>query len=214
MRYNLEESRGRYNVEERMGDRRGQLLSAAVRVFGRKGFHRAKIEEIAVEAGLGKGTVYEYFSSKQELFTEMLRESGRLYLEKLRGAIGPAGAAGLPIKEALRAIIQAHLEFIEENRELARVIMEAPGGQGGMDRELLGGLVRLRAEVMQLVRGVIAGAVAAGELRAVDPDLAANLFLGMVRSYWGMAFLDGRRLDAPADAELALEIIWDGLRPE
>ena len=54
------------------GDKRLRIIEAAVIVFSRKGFHRAKVEEIAEVAGVGKGTVYEYFKSKKELFLEMV----------------------------------------------------------------------------------------------------------------------------------------------
>lgn len=53
--------------EERAGERRGQILRAALDVFGRKGFHGATIREIAAAAGLAEGTIYLYFPSKQEV---------------------------------------------------------------------------------------------------------------------------------------------------
>ncbi len=46
-------------------DRKGEILDAATLVFGKFGFHGATMEEIAKEAGIGKGTIYGYFSSKE-----------------------------------------------------------------------------------------------------------------------------------------------------
>ncbi|MFM8439647.1 MAG: TetR/AcrR family transcriptional regulator, partial [Candidatus Kapaibacterium sp.] len=48
--------------------KRDLLVRAAVTVFSQKGFHAAKMQEIADAAGVGKGTMYEYFDTKDELF--------------------------------------------------------------------------------------------------------------------------------------------------
>ncbi|MFQ5541718.1 MAG: TetR/AcrR family transcriptional regulator, partial [Candidatus Binatia bacterium] len=48
--------------------KRREILQAAMQVFAREGYHRARIEAVAEEAGIGKGTVYEYFKSKTDLF--------------------------------------------------------------------------------------------------------------------------------------------------
>lgn len=61
--------------------RRQEILESAKEVFGEKGFHRAKMGEIAANAGIGKGTIYEYFSSKKELYEEMLKDIVDGYLK-------------------------------------------------------------------------------------------------------------------------------------
>jgi AcrR family transcriptional regulator len=48
--------------------RKAQIIAAAARVFANKGFTGTAIAEIAIEAGIGKGTIYEYFESKEDLF--------------------------------------------------------------------------------------------------------------------------------------------------
>lgn len=55
-----------------MNDKHLKILMAAKEVFEEEGYHEAKISEIAKRAGIGKGTVYEYFKSKQSLFEEMV----------------------------------------------------------------------------------------------------------------------------------------------
>lgn len=53
-------------------DKRTRILQAAVKVFGRSGLERGKIADVAEEAAIGKGTVYEYFRSKEELFIALV----------------------------------------------------------------------------------------------------------------------------------------------
>ncbi|MGI6514560.1 MAG: TetR/AcrR family transcriptional regulator [Syntrophomonadales bacterium] len=61
--------------------KRERILEAAQSVFARKGYYLSKIEEIAELAGVGKGTVYEYFASKEELYKEMFKVILNRYTE-------------------------------------------------------------------------------------------------------------------------------------
>ena len=67
--------------------KRREILQAAMQVFAQDGYHRAKMETVAEEAGIGKGTVYEYFKSKADLFLalhqHMLTELKSFYLKEL-----------------------------------------------------------------------------------------------------------------------------------
>jgi len=71
----------RYIPEE---ERRQDILKAATHVFGKKGFHKAKIQEIAMRAGVAHGTIYRYFPSKLELALEIISSRGASgFLESL-----------------------------------------------------------------------------------------------------------------------------------
>jgi TetR/AcrR family fatty acid metabolism transcriptional regulator len=75
-------------------ERRGQILEAAISVFSRMGFHRARMEDVARESGLAKGTLYLYYRSKDALIGALLERIfawGRRDLEAALVAEGPAG---------------------------------------------------------------------------------------------------------------------------
>ncbi len=55
-------------------ERKQQIYKAAIVCFGRKGYHLTKMDDLAAEAGLSKGSLYWYFSSKKELFLSLFRE--------------------------------------------------------------------------------------------------------------------------------------------
>ncbi|TLM97504.1 helix-turn-helix transcriptional regulator, partial [bacterium] len=74
-------------------EKRVQIIKAAIKVFSEKGFHDAKVEDIAQQADVGKGTVYEYFSSKTELFQEMFRSGMQFYMENIRSEAGGNGVS-------------------------------------------------------------------------------------------------------------------------
>ena len=71
-----------------------QILAAARRIFAASGYYQARVEDIAREAGIGKGTVYEYFTSKEELYLEMLLEIADSYVSGLAEVLGQPGTSG------------------------------------------------------------------------------------------------------------------------
>jgi AcrR family transcriptional regulator len=63
--------------------KRSDILTSARALFKENGFHNTKMEDIAQRAGVGKGTLYEYFKNKQEIFDETCIEYVELILEKV-----------------------------------------------------------------------------------------------------------------------------------
>ncbi len=53
-------------------EKRKEILKAALVVFSQKGFHKTSMNDIAQKAEIGKGTLYDYFKSKDELFLSLL----------------------------------------------------------------------------------------------------------------------------------------------
>ena len=66
--------RGSFDRSERRARTRAQLLSAAARVYARRGFDGATLDEVAEEAGFTKGAVYDHFGSKENLLFALLDE--------------------------------------------------------------------------------------------------------------------------------------------
>lgn len=67
--------------------RRKLILNAAIQVFSSKGFHQATMDDVAQKAELGKGTLYYYFKSKEEILLKLLEENTRSFFEQILLAI-------------------------------------------------------------------------------------------------------------------------------
>jgi AcrR family transcriptional regulator len=94
--------------------RRSEIAHKAIEVLARKGFQSATIQDIADAAGLGKGTIYHYFKTKEEI---LMAVSGEIFLEMERSL----GAALLRMdepEERLAALIQESLNITEELEHL------------------------------------------------------------------------------------------------
>ncbi|MBA1334137.1 MAG: Transcriptional regulator, AcrR family [Firmicutes bacterium] len=154
--------------------RKGQILDAAARVFSEKGYHRAKIEDIAARAGVGKGTVYEYFSSKRHLFEEVMDNVLETYmsqgLEAISGTKDP--------REKLKIFIKyQHLFFIHKEH-IARLLMRS---SGEIREDMVEKLMVYRTHLLKFVGSIIEEGVRQGLFREVDPYYAAILFMGVLQ---------------------------------
>jgi TetR/AcrR family fatty acid metabolism transcriptional regulator len=104
-------------------EKRRGILEAAARVFARQGFHKAKVQDVAREAGVAHGTVYLYFGSKDDLLISVFRENIKELVEYVKSEIQREKNA----KDKLRRMISLQIELIETNPELtALMLVEFP----------------------------------------------------------------------------------------
>lgn len=97
--------------------RKDDILKAAERIFALKGYHKAKIQDIAKEAQYGIGTVYLYFKDKNELYFLLLEERMKLFSEIVRDKTREIkGARG-----KIEVFIREGLMFFEQNRDFFRI---------------------------------------------------------------------------------------------
>lgn len=107
-------------------NKRQQILDAAYIVFSRKGYHRATVDEIIALADTGKGTVYNYFVNKEQLFYTLIKERSAPFEVTLGNII----ISPEPPLQKIETIIKAFLEFYRENADLWRVVMYEVRGLG------------------------------------------------------------------------------------
>lgn len=185
--------------ESRSGGKKELLFAAAAQVFAEKGFHTAKVEEIAQLAGVGKGTVYEYFSSKEKLFIEMLENGLQCFRRKYKEATaGERTATG-----KLAAFIDCFFEFHRQNPHVGRITGTNPG-QWWPD--LRSQLIAMQQTLQGDVANIINEGIRSGEFRAFDSGLAAQMFLGMVFSFGGPFFSEEWDTDKIKEEMLAILI--------
>lgn len=114
------------NASETRADSRERIVAAAVRVFARKGFQRASLDEIAAEAGLTKGAIYWHFSSKNDLFFSLLESRFQRHAAPLSGDIAQAAAAAdlAGRKQALCLLFRDTLSRFRDDANWPRLFLE------------------------------------------------------------------------------------------
>ena len=148
---------------------RQRVLEAAEQVFGAKGYHGASVTEITRAAGVAQGTFYLYFSSKLEIFDELVDDLNR----RVRHAMSEGSASGRDRIESERLGFEAFFRFTAEHPALYRIIRQA---------EFVSPAA-LRRHYTRIVEGYTDGlekASAAGQIAAdIDPVVAAWALMGI-----------------------------------
>lgn len=95
-----------------------RIIDAATKIFAKKGFHQAKISEIAREAQIADGTIYIYFENKDDILISLFEEQMNAVLDNMVEKISEQNN---PIKK-LEKFALTHLQLIEQNKNLAEII--------------------------------------------------------------------------------------------
>lgn len=186
--------------------RRMQIFDAASVVFGRQGYHKATVKEIAIEAGLGKGTLYEYIRSKQDLLFIVVEEGHRRILESVVKQINDAS---LSPEEKLRRAVQIQVGFIDHYSDAARALMPEVEGLTEYDRDRM---EKVKENYLQVFRRILDEGVAAGVFRDFD-TLAASEVICNACILWGKSDTLRETLKSARKFETMLnELFINGLK--
>ena len=113
------------------GDKRPRLVTAATAVFAEKGYASTRVADIAERAGVGKGTVYEYFSSKEELLFAVFESINADISSRMNDALAAGGSS----EEQLHNLLRLGAEVISEQVDLQPVILDFWAASRGKDFE-------------------------------------------------------------------------------
>ncbi|GHJ10844.1 TetR family transcriptional regulator [Micromonospora humidisoli] len=156
--------------------REQQMLDAAVKVFSRRGFHAASMDEIAEDAGISKPMVYAYLGTKEELFVACLhRETARMML-----AIAGAAAPDLPPDQRLWRGLRAFFGFVGAHRDGWAVLYRQARGSQPFAAEL----AAMRARLVDVVAGMLDHALRARgrEVAGTELEVVAYALVGASES--------------------------------
>lgn len=154
-----------------MDDKRNKILVAAFNIFNKNGFHDAKISEIAKEAEIGKGTVYEYFSSKQSLFEEMLIFVMQQYDKLLKAAI----EEGNTPEEKLRIYIETEWQVRSEHTHIMELVISRIESLGENVKK---SFVIMRKGKTETISKILSEGVKQGIFKAVNIDIFTLMISG------------------------------------
>jgi AcrR family transcriptional regulator len=155
------------------------ILSAAKRVFSRKGYEATTVEDIALEAGFGKASLYFYFKRKEEVFLSLIKDG----LEGQKKLLKEIRNNQLSSVEKLEAVLSKMFEYVQENREFMRIVhSESQKLYATTLREVHSSIIKEHRKTMEGIASIVRDGIKSGEFRKVEPTLAAASFMGIVRS--------------------------------
>jgi AcrR family transcriptional regulator len=166
------ETRRDFLVRTKTALQADKMLDAAGSLFGAQRFHEVRMEDIASAAGVGKGTIYRYFSDKEELYLALLDRASKQIRESLEQAIRAMDGA----RAQLKAIVAAIIAFFDGQPHLLDLIQRAEVARGP-DFPWR----KVREEMWQRVTDILEEGKARGEFAVQDPELVALLLLAGLR---------------------------------
>jgi AcrR family transcriptional regulator len=184
------------------GDKREAIMTAALELFVERGFYGTVVPDIADRAGVGAGTIYRYFESKEALVNEIYREQkmlfGRIAVDEF-----PATA---PTREQFRVLWTRMARFATENPS-SFGFLELHHHAQYLDAESLA----VEERMTELFAHVVVRAQARNELKPGDPRVLMGLvmgaFIGLIRKC-----ADADRPLTDADWKLAEQCMWEAIR--
>jgi len=160
--------------------RRRDILAAAIKVFGKKGFADTSVDDVAAAAKIAKGTLYLYFRSKEDIYTTAVQQA----IREIQALIAERVTASRGVREKLAVAISIRLEFWIDHQSLYRLLLTV--GREQKHRRQTNNSLRVGHAGFV---AILQEGIAAGELAPQELDDIAWAILDMIRG------CNERRLD-------------------
>lgn len=162
-------------MHRKRGEKYTRIIEAGVTIFTRKGYHESKMDEVAREARVGKGTLYNYFANKESLFAAILEEGIDNLAHFVEEKRDPKSCPSMQLKQALEAL----LLYFSQNREFCIfLVRESYGGR----KEVQPQFYKLHEIQNTIFRPIIEQGKQRGEFEVEDADAMTAAIVGAVFS--------------------------------
>ena len=153
---------------------RERILQSAAELFAEREFELVLIDEVAAHAGVGKGSVYRQFKSKEELYAAAVING----FTELRREIRTALAGCTSMREQIATIVRHTVGFFWSRRQFFALLRDPKALPPSQERQYQA----QREDLSRLISGVLDDGVKSGALRTgIDTRIAAESLLGMMR---------------------------------
>ena len=192
-------------TEATRAEHRRRLLEAAAAEFAAKGLDGARVDDISLAAGLGKGTIYNYFESKHEVFREVVHA----WFTRITETLEPV-PEDAPIRDQLLSILRADMQVSSEIEDFARVMYREALRP---DRDEAAALLPAVDPSDEAIEAAIRRGQETGEIRtdrsaAELTRVIRSLVSGLIFEYW----LPGSKLALDDIPELVVDLYLNGVR--
>lgn len=178
-----------------------RILQAAVELFTERDFHQVLMDDVAERAAVGKGTVYRYFPTKEELYFVTIFEGWDRLGKELEAVVQRHG----PLQDTLEQVTRQVLAYFWRRRQFINLVHRLehpPEGKEQADWQ------QRRDSIVEVFTGILRTGVAAQALSSGQMRLITEMYLGLLRSI----ILYHEAEDTPASmAPLAVHLFLDGL---
>lgn len=154
--------------------KREKILAEAAKLFAAEPFHKVLLSDVAKAAKVGKGTLYTYFKSKEDLYLAVISQGFAQLLTRLRERIATAASDALG---NLAILIEEYVNFVFQNPYFSELMRMAPEMTFGRPQS-----EKNRRELSRLIESLIRQGIAEGEFEDPHPELTTKYLQGLLRS--------------------------------
>ncbi len=199
-----EESRSSRSFDR--DEKKAAIARAAIKVFAEKGIARAKMIEVARAAGIGKGTIYEYFRSKDELFEFAVNQ----FFEALNLQLERELAKTDDPTRQLEILVRTTFDSLKSSGPEMHIMFEiwAEGVRAGVEYFDLGAMY---AAYRELIAAILVDGMRKGQFREVDPISVAATIIGALDGLLLQWILIEDALDLDRAPDEFVRLIMNGL---
>lgn len=187
---------------ENKKEKRTAILAAAEKLFRERWVHELTLDEIAAEAGVGKGTIYLYFKNKDDLLFALATEG----FDALCSLVAATPREG-EFAHRLESLAEAISDFFQKRHAVIRMIHEHEGRMRAFRETMRKRWIAHRRRLVDAIASVMRQGIEEGVIRPdFSADLLAILFLGMMRTRdHDAAEMTGTRLPLSQLVEIFLQ---------
>jgi AcrR family transcriptional regulator len=183
-----------------------EILDAARKIFAKKGFADATMDEIAATSGLAKGTLYLYFKSKRDVYLSTLQHGSTELLQRVTANTQEVTG----VRAKLRATIATRVEYAEENRDFIKIYLTEfinVTHPASINKDFRDVQLKLAQGVEQVLRD----AVDHGEIQPLDVETIAFTIQDMIRSLTTRRVLGSSKKNREEDIDILCNFICKGI---
>ncbi|HEY1948383.1 MAG TPA: TetR/AcrR family transcriptional regulator [Bryobacteraceae bacterium] len=183
-----------------------EILDAARKIFAKKGFADATMDEIAATSGLAKGTLYLYFKSKRDVYLRTLQHGSTELLKRVTANTQEVTG----VRAKLRTTIATRVEYAEENRDFIKIYLTEfinVTHPASINKDFRDVQLKLAQRLEQALRD----AVEHGEIRPLDVETIAFTIQDMIRSLTTRRVLGSSKNNREEDIDILCNFICKGI---
>ncbi|MFZ2633391.1 MAG: TetR/AcrR family transcriptional regulator [Desulfosalsimonadaceae bacterium] len=185
--------------------KKNEIFQAALKLFARFGYQKTTVDDVAALAGMSKGNVYFYVSSKRDLYEKTVSSA----LQQWRDTVGEAVAKVDDVVEKFSIMASLSFEYLVEQEDLRNILMMDPTIFSLTPRE--DRFYEINLGAMQLIRNILEQGIHEGRFLKVDVDHTAELFFSIYIMFLIKRYVKSEGVSAARMYEEAMKIVLRGI---
>lgn len=184
--------------------RRGQIVAAAIKLFGARGYYTVTIKDVAKEAGISPGLIYQYFKNKEDVLLLVLLERLDQYARDVTAA---ADAEQQPLAR-LYAAFAAYCGVVDSNKEATILAYRS---FRSLDADRRKHVLKRERDIHALLAGYVEECLAAKQLRDIDVDLVCSQIATLAHAWALQSWRFDQQYDLNGYVRASFDLLSNGL---